>query len=61
MLLEIARRSLIGTHPHIWNDPEHPVQGHDSAVLHLVGQIDELAGLVEEYVSHTLDDDTVEF
>jgi len=57
MLLEIARRSLIGMHPHIWSDPECQVAGNDSTVLHLVGQLAELTDLVEDYVSHTLDDD----
>ena len=61
MLLEIARRSLIGTHPHIWNDPESQADGNDSAVLHLVGRLAELADLVEDYVSHTRDDDSVDF
>ena len=57
MLLEIARRSLIGTHPHIWNEPESQADGNDSAVRHLVAQLAELADLVEDYLSHTLDDD----
>jgi len=62
VLLEIARRSLIAAHPHIWNDPEHPAQGQEAAVLHLVGQLAELADLVEEYVSQTIDnDDSVPF
>lgn len=62
MLLEIARRSLIGMHPHIWSDPECQVAGNDSDVLQLVGQLAELADLVENYVAHTVDgDDSVPF
>lgn len=61
VLLEIARRSLIAAHPHIWNDPEHPIQGQEAAALHLVGELAELADLVEDYVAHTRDDDSVPF
>lgn len=62
VLLEIARRALIGTHPHIWNDLEGPLQGLDGAVLHLVGQLAELADLVEDYIdSVPHEDDSVPF
>jgi len=57
VLLEIARRALIAAHAHLWNDPETQAPGNDSTVLHLVGQLAELTDLVEDYVSHTLDDD----
>jgi len=62
VILEIARRALIAAHDHIWNDPQHPLEGREAAILHLVGQLAELADLVEEYVSHTIDnDDSVPF
>jgi len=57
VLLEIARRALIAAHDHIWHDPQHPLEGRDAAALHLVGELAELADLVEEYVDATLDDD----
>lgn len=57
LLLETARRALIGAHDHIWNEPERPLQGRDASVLHLVGELAELADLIEAYVDAALDDD----
>ncbi len=57
VILEIARRALIAAHDHIWNDPQHPLEGREAAILHLVGELADLANLIEGYVDTTLDDD----